>query len=260
MPETIRIQHDDRGVATLWLARPEKHNALSRQMLDELTEAATALAADDSVRVVVLAAEGPSFCAGGDLAWMRQQIDTDAATRRAGAHALAGMLSALNLLPKPLIARVHGNAFGGGVGMMAVSDVALVADQARFGLTEVKLGLIPATIGPYVMARMGEDRARRVYFSGRLFDAAEARDLNLATRVLPAGDLDAAVEAEIAPYLLAAPRAIAAAKAQCRALGPRIDAQVIEDSIDRLVATWEGPEAVEGITAFFDKRAPSWQS
>ncbi|MBU2958741.1 crotonase/enoyl-CoA hydratase family protein [Paracoccus sp. 1_MG-2023] len=260
MPETIRIETDPRGVATLWLARPDKHNALSRQMLDELTEAARALAADDAVRVVVLAADGPSFCAGGDLGWMRQQIDADAETRREGARTLAGMLSALNLLPKPLIARVHGNAFGGGLGMMSVADVTLVADGARFGLTEVKLGLIPATIGPYVLARMGEERARRVYFSGRLFDASEARDLNLASRVVPAAELDAAVEAEIAPYLLAAPRAVAAAKAQCRALGARIDAQVIEDSIDRLVAAWEGPEAVEGITAFFDKRRPSWQS
>ena len=134
MPDTIRIDRDDRGVATLWLARAEKHNALSRPMMDELTQAAADLGADSSVRVVVLAAEGGSFCAGGDLGWMREQMAADDATRREGAQALAGRLSALNLLPKPLIARVQGNAFGGGVGMMAVSDVVVAADTARFGL------------------------------------------------------------------------------------------------------------------------------
>lgn len=260
MPDTIRIDRDDRGVATLWLARAEKHNALSRPMMDELTRAAADLGADASVRVVVLAADGASFCAGGDLGWMREQMAADDATRREGARALAGMLSALNLLPKPLIARVQGNAFGGGVGMMAVSDIVVAADTARFGLTEVRLGLIPATIGPYVLARMGEPAARRVFFSARLFDAGEAVDLNLVSRRVAAADLDAAVEAEVAPFLQAAPGAVAAAKAQCRALGPRIDAAVIEDSIDRLVAVWQGAEAPEGISAFFEKRKPAWQS
>lgn len=259
MPETIRIATDDRGVATLWLARADKHNALSRPMMDELTQAAADLGADPRVRVVILAAEGASFCAGGDLGWMRQQMQADEATRREGARALAGMLSALNLIPKPVIARVQGNAFGGGVGMMAVSDIVIAADQARFGLTEVRLGLIPATIGPYVLARMGEPAARRVFFSARLFDAAEAQALNLVARVTTPDALDAAVEAEVAPFLQAAPGAVAAAKAQCRALGPRIDAAVIEDSIDRLVAVWEGTEAPEGIAAFFDRRKPAWQ-
>ncbi|MBM3606128.1 MAG: crotonase/enoyl-CoA hydratase family protein [Alphaproteobacteria bacterium] len=260
MPETIRIDKDARGVATLWLARSDKHNALSRQMMDELTEAAGQLGADPAVRAVVLAAEGASFCAGGDLGWMRQQMQADEATRREGARALAGMLSALNGLPKPLIARVHGNAFGGGVGMMAVSDIALVASTAKFGLTEVRLGLIPATIGPYVVARMGEPAARRVFFSARIFGADEAVNLNLAARTVTPDALDEAVEAEIAPFLLAAPSAVAAAKAQCRALGPRIDAALIEDSIDRLLAVWQGHEAPEGIAAFFDKRKPSWQA
>ena len=259
MPETIRIDTDARGVATLWLTRPDKHNALSQQMMEELTEAAIQLDTDPAVRVVVLAGDGASFCAGGDLGWMRAQMDADAETRREGARTLAGMLSTLNLLPKPLIARVHGNAFGGGVGMMAVADIASAVSTAKFGLTEVKLGLIPATIGPYVLARMGEDKARRVFFSARLFGADEAVTLNLAARAVAPDDLDAAVEAEVAPFLLAAPGAVAAAKAQCRALGPRIDQAVIEDSIDRLVAVWEGDEAPEGIAAFFDKRKPRWQ-
>ncbi|MFC0198982.1 crotonase/enoyl-CoA hydratase family protein [Paracoccus rhizosphaerae] len=260
MPETIRIETDARGIATLWLARPQKHNALSRQMMDELTEAAAAFGADPAVRVVVVAAEGASFCAGGDLGWMRQQMDADEATRRNGAHALAGMLSALNLMPKPLIARVHGNAFGGGVGIMSVCDIAIAATTAKFGLTEVRLGLIPATIGPYVVARMGEPMARRVFFSARIFDAAEAVTLNLAARAVAPEDLDAAVEAEVAPFLDAAPAAVAAAKAQCRSLGPVIDDAVINDSVDRLVTVWQGTEAPEGIAAFFDKRKPRWQA
>lgn len=259
MFETIRIDQDARGVATLWLARADKHNALSQRMMEDLTEAAARLGADPAVRVVVLAAEGASFCAGGDLGWMKAQIAADNPTRRAGARILAHMLSALNTLPKPLIARVHGNAFGGGVGMMAVADIAIAASTAKFGLTEVKLGLIPATIGPYVLARMGEDKARRVFFSARLFGAEEAVALNLAARTVSPETLDEAIEAEIAPFLLGAPGAIAAAKAQCRALGPRIDEGVIEESIDRLVAVWEGTEAIEGITAFFDKRKPHWQ-
>jgi methylglutaconyl-CoA hydratase len=260
MFNTIRIDTDPRGVATLWLARPEKHNALSAEMIAELTEAAAQLGTDPAVRVVVLAGDGASFCAGGDLGWMRQQMGADAETRRQGARKLAMMLNGLNLLPKPLIARVQGNAFGGGIGMMAVCDIAIAARGAKFGLTEVRLGLIPATIGPYVLARMGEDKARRVFFSARLFDADEAVRLNLAARAVDAGDLDAAVEAEIAPFLQAAPAAVAAAKAQCRAYGPVIDEARITDSIDRLVAAWEGEEAPEGIGAFFDKRKPRWQS
>ncbi|HRO13561.1 MAG TPA: crotonase/enoyl-CoA hydratase family protein [Paracoccus sp. (in: a-proteobacteria)] len=260
MHETIRIETDARGIATLWLARPDKHNALSAQMIDELTQAAQALGSDPAVRAVVLAAEGRSFCAGGDLGWMQDQMSADAETRRKGAQALAMMLNALNELPKPLIGRVQGNAFGGGVGMMSVCDVAVGVHGARFGLTETKLGLIPATIGPYVLARMGEDKARRVFMSARLFDADEAERLNLLAYTVDPEDLDAAIEDEVVPYLQTAPRAVAAAKALARALGPRIDAGVIDMTIDRLVAVWEDDEAPEGIGAFFDRRRPRWQA
>jgi methylglutaconyl-CoA hydratase len=258
MAETVRVAQDARGVATLWLARPEKHNALSGQMIDEIARAAQVLGADDTVRVVVLAAEGQSFCAGGDLEWMRAQIAADAPTRAEGARRLALMLQALDTLPKPLVGRVHGNAFGGGLGMMSVCDVAVAADTARFGLTETRLGLIPATIGPYVVARMGAARARRVFFSSRLFDAPEAVTLGLAARAVAPDLLDAAVEAEVAPYLSCAPGAVADAKALVRRLAPPIDDAVIEATIAALVARWESPEAAEGIAAFFDRRDASW--
>ena len=260
MYETIRIDTDARGVAHLWLARADKHNALSAQMIRELTDAARRLGDDPQIRVVVLAAEGKSFCAGGDLGWMQDQMRADADTRRAGARELAMMLNALNILPKPLIARVQGNAFGGGVGMISVCDAAIAVPEARFGLTETRLGLIPATIGPYVLARMGEDKARRVFMSARLFGGDEAMGLNLIAGLARADALDAAVEAEVAPYLSCAPGAVAAAKALARRLGPPIGEAEIETSIDALVAVWEGDEAPEGIAAFFDKRKPRWQA
>jgi methylglutaconyl-CoA hydratase len=256
--ETISISTDARGVATLTLNRPDKHNALSAGMIDELTRAAAQLGSDDAVRVVVLTGAGDSFCAGGDLGWMQDQVKAGRDTRMAEARKLAMMLRALNELPKPLIGRVQGQAFGGGVGMMSVCDTVIAADSARFGLTETRLGLIPATISPYVLARMGEGKARRVFMSARLFDAEEARDLDLVSQVVPADMLDAAVGKEIKPYLGAAPAAVAAAKALARSLGPAITDTVIEDTIRRLADTWETPEAGEGISAFFEKRKPTW--
>lgn len=257
--DTISIERDGRGVATVWLDRAEKHNALSAQMIAELHEAALALGADDGVRVVVLAARGKSFCAGGDLGWMRQQFEAEPEVRMEEAGKLAWMLQALNTLPKPLIGRVQGNAFGGGVGMASVCDICIGADSVLMGLTETRLGLIPATIGPYVCARMGEANARRVFMSGRRFDAAEAVGLGLLARAVPAADLDAAIAAEVAPYLACAPGAVARAKALLRSLGPRIDEATIQHTIGQLAACWEGTEAPEGIGAFFDKRAPAWQ-
>lgn len=259
MFETIEITRDARGVATLWLDRAAKHNALSAQMIAEITQAAGQLAADDAVRVVILAARGKSFCAGGDLAWMQTQMAADPATRGREAGKLAYMLQALNTLPKPLIGRVQGNAFGGGVGMASVCDVAIGADSVLMGLTETRLGLIPATIGPYVCARMGEAKARRVFMSGRRFDATEAMRLGLLADVVAGADLDRAVEAEVAPYLDCAPGAVARAKALLRHMGPRIDAALIAHTVDELTACWDGDEAPEGIGAFFDKRKPAWQ-
>ncbi|GLO71058.1 methylglutaconyl-CoA hydratase [Phaeobacter inhibens] len=259
MYQTITLRTDDRGVATLTLNRPEKHNAMSGEMLQELKAAAAALAKDRAVRVVVLTGAGKSFCAGGDLGWMQAQMEADAETRGREARVLAEMLMAINTLPQPVIGAIQGNAFGGGVGMASVCDVAIGADHIKMGLTETRLGLIPATIGPYVVARMGEARARRVFMSARLFGAEEAVDLGILARVVPAADLDAAIEAEVIPYLSCAPEAVGAAKALVRDLGPKIDDAVIDHTIAALVDRWEGSEAPEGIAAFFAKEKPSWQ-
>jgi methylglutaconyl-CoA hydratase len=256
--ETIRIETDPRGVATLTLAREDKHNAMNAAMIAELIEAAAQLAADAAVRAVVLTGAGKSFCAGGDLAWMRSQFDATRKERMAEARKLALMLRALNELPKPLIGRINGQAYGGGMGMMSVCDIAIAAEGARFGFTETRLGLIPATISPYVLARMGEGRARRVFMSARLFDAAEAAALDLVARVVAPEALDAAVEAEVAPYLAAAPGAVAASKRLTRMLGTPIGDDVLEATAAALADTWEQAEAHEGVAAFFDRRKPSW--
>ncbi|WP_414898181.1 crotonase/enoyl-CoA hydratase family protein [Rhodovulum sp. YEN HP10] len=258
MQDGLEIVIDGRGVARLTLRRAEKHNALSSDLIAALTAAAGRLGADPSVRAVVLTGAGESFCAGGDLGWMKAQMQADGASRATEARKLAAMLRALNEMPKPLIGRVQGQAYGGGVGLIAVCDVAIGVETARFALTETRLGLTPATIGPYVVARLGAARARRVFMSGRRFDAAEAVGLGLLARAVPDAALEAAVEAEIAPYLACAPGAVALAKAQVLSLGPRIDEAAIEASIAQLVAAWETEEAAEGIAAFFARRKPAW--
>lgn len=260
MYETLSLDCDDRGVARLTLNRPAKHNALSATMIAELTEAIGRLGRDPAVRVIILTGAGDSFCAGGDLDWMREQIAADGATRAREATKLAKMLNAVNTCPKPVIGRIQGNAFGGGVGMASVCDVAIGVNGARFGLTETKLGLIPATIGPYVLARLGEAMARRVFMSARLFGAEEAVALGLLARAVDPEDLDDAIESEVTPYLSCAPGAVAEAKALARKLGPRIDDAMIAETIGALVRRWESPEAAEGIAAFFDKRAPAWKT
>ncbi len=260
MTETLRIDSDARGVATVTLTRGEKHNAMNGQMMTDLTQVAATLGADPAVRAVVFASEGKSFSAGADLGWMREQVAADRAGRIAEATRLANMLRALNEMPKPLIARVHGNAFGGGLGIISVCDVAICVEDAKFGFTETRLGIIPGTISPYVLARMGEGRARRVMMSSRIFGADEAKDLGLIAKVVTQEDLDSAVETEIVPYLSAAPEAVARAKALVRSLGPVIDDDVIAGTINRLVDTWETDAAREGLSAFFDKTKPSWVS
>lgn len=260
MAETVTLETDARGVATLTLNRPEKHNSLSAQLIAELSEAAAAIAGDKAIRAVVMTGAGESFCAGGDLGWMREQFAASREERMAEARKLAAMLGALNGLPQPLIGRVNGQAYGGGMGMMSVCDVAIAVDHAKFGFTETRLGLVPATISPYVIARMGEGPARRVFMSARLFGAEEAVALGLAAKAVPMAELDAAVEAEVKPYLSTAPGAVARSKRLARMLGPKLDEATIERTIEALADAWEDPEAHEGVAAFFEKRPPAFKA
>jgi methylglutaconyl-CoA hydratase len=251
--ETISIDKDARGIATITLNRPDKHNALNALMIHELTSAAIRLSAEKPILAVVLAAQGPSFCAGGDLNWMREQAAKDRFGKVEEARALATMLQTLNDMPKPLIGRVQGPAYGGGVGLMAVCDIVIAAETARFALTETRLGLIPATIGPFVVRRMGEGYARQVFFTARPFDAAFALRSGLVSSIAGEGELDAMVENEIAFILKTKPGAVAAAKALCLSLGGAAHASQFELTAGALADRWETQEAQAGIAAFLSK-------
>jgi len=248
------------GVATVTLARPEVHNAFDEALIAELTRALKALDADPAVRVVVLGGEGRSFCAGADLTWMQRMAGYDHAANLADAGALAAMLAALDRLAKPTIARVHGAAYGGGVGLVACCDIAVAAEDAVFALSEARLGLIPATIGPYVVAAIGRRAARRYFLTAERFGAADALAIGLVHAVVPAAGLDARVR-ELADALLAAgPRAQAESKALIRAVAGRaIDDTVIADTVEWIAAVRASPEGREGIAAFLARRPPAWQ-
>ena len=256
--ETIRIETDDRGVAFLWLARADKHNALNTQMIGELRLATARLSRDNAIRAVVLAAEGKSFCAGGDLGWMRAQVEKDRAGKIAETLELAQMLKELDCLPKPLIGRVHGNAFGGGLGMMAVCDIVVATSGAEFALTETRLGLIPATIGPYVVRRLGEGNARRVLMNGKRFGADVARQLGLVSEVTDTDNLDEVIEAELGWFLDCAPGAVADAKNLCLALSRGVHDDPLSYTAEQLADRWETAEAREGIRCFFARERAPW--
>jgi methylglutaconyl-CoA hydratase len=258
MNKTIKVDVDPRGIVQLRLNRPDKRNALSAELIAELSAFAEAATERRDWRAVILSGEGAAFCAGGDLDWMRQQMAADRETRMAEARKLAHMLGALNSLPLPLIGAVHGSALGGGVGMACVCDLVLATPDTVFGLTETRLGLIPATIGPYVLARLGEGRARRIFMSARRFGAVEAVDLGLVARMVDQDQLMAEAQLEAEYYLGTAPGAVAAAKALARSLAQSLDPDRIEQSIIALADTWEQEEAREGVAAFFEKRKPSW--
>ena len=256
--ETLDISHDRNGVVSLALNVPQKRNALCAKMIAELTDFAKTAGDRPDTRVVVLSGRGKVFCAGADLDWMNAQIAADRTTRMAEARKLADMLRALNEMPLPLITKITGGAFGGGVGIACVSDIVIAEAGAKFGLTETRLGLIPATIGPYVINRMGEGRARQIMLSARIFGAPEAEKLGIVSKYCDADDMVSCVDAEVAPFLNAAPNAVAAAKKLAREMGAPITDAMVNDSIARLADVWEHPEATEGIAAFFAKRQPRW--
>ncbi|MDD9922406.1 MAG: crotonase/enoyl-CoA hydratase family protein [Boseongicola sp.] len=258
--KTVLFEEDARGIATVTLNRPEKRNAMSGEMIKELAEVAARAASSDTIRALIMKAEGPAFCAGGDLGWMRDQMAADDDQRRQEATNLAEMLKSFNALPVPVIASVHGNAFGGGVGLMSVCDIVFAAEGTRFGLTETRLGLIPATIGPYVVARMGAAKARRVFFSSRIFDAQAAAELGLVSRVVAADDLEAEVEAEAVGYLDCAPGAVAAAKKLIFDIEAASESDKTLLTVEALVERWQTAEADEGTSAFFEKRPPNWKT
>jgi len=257
--KTILLDVDQRGVARLWLNRPDKHHALNADMIAELHQAVSRLGTDEAVRVVVLGSDGPVFCAGGDLRWMQDQQQKDKAGRTAEAKTLSDMLAALNALPKPVIMRVQGNSFGGGLGLICAADIALTQTAARFCFSETRLGLIPATIGPFVWRRLGEAGLRRLFITAKLFTAEEATRLGVVAAAVAPDRLDEAVEAEIEAALKAGPEAMAAAKALIARFSQTPDhTQQNDAAIEALAAVWESQGARDGIAAFFAKTPPPW--
>ncbi|HEY5783063.1 MAG TPA: enoyl-CoA hydratase/isomerase family protein [Lysobacter sp.] len=249
----------DGPVARLRMNRPELHNAFDAMLIAALTGALEGLARDDEIRLVVLEGDGPSFSAGADLNWMRGMASASEAENRGDALALARLMRTLDELPKPTIARVHGAAFGGGVGLVACCDIAIATPEAKFGLTESKLGLLPAVISPYVIAAIGPRQARRWFATGELFDAATALQIGLLHGVVPASELDAAVDRQIALILKAGPRACAQAKALVRRVAGETDRDRLDADNASLIAQLRvSPEGQEGLSAFLDKRKAHW--
>ncbi|MEW5710298.1 MAG: enoyl-CoA hydratase-related protein [Pseudomonadota bacterium] len=256
---SILLDIDKRGVATLRLNRPEVHNAFDDALIAQLGDALHHLEQDPAVRVVVLAAEGSSFCAGADLQWMRRVAGYTEVQNVEDALKLARLLRRLDALPRPTVARVQGSAFGGGVGLIACCDLAVAARGAQFALSEVRLGLIPATVAPYVVAALGSRQARRYFTTGERFDAETARRLGLVHEVADTPALDQAVEGLVAALLQGAPGAQGAAKRLVADVAGRgLDEALLLETARRIAAARASAEGREGMAAFLEKRAPRW--
>ncbi len=249
---------DARGVATLTLNRPDVHNALSAQLIDELQQACHLINDSDDIRVAVLTGMGGTFCSGGDLRWMESNIDKPRQQRIEETAELANMLAFLNALTKPLIGRIQGSAYGGGVGLVSVCDICIGSSAASFGLTEVKLGLTPATISPYVVKRIGEANARRNFFNARIFNADEAKRIGLLSEVTDDSDLDNMVEREVRLILKCAPGAIASTKRLIAYVDSHDAADNHIYTAENLADAWETAEGKLGIGVFLNKRKAPW--
>jgi len=258
MAEPLLIQPAG-PVLRLRMNRPALHNAFDPALIAALTGALEAAATDPAVRAVVLEGEGPSFSAGADLNWMRGMAAADEQANREDALALARLMRTLDELPRPTLARVHGAAFGGGVGLVACCDIAIGTPEARFGLTESRLGLLPAVISPYVVGAIGPRQARRWFATAEHFDAATAERIGLLHAVVPADGLDAAIQAQLDLLLKAGPVAAATAKQLVHRVAAGGPAQQLDaDNADLIAALRVSPEGQEGLSAFLDKRAPAW--
>ncbi|HEY2344487.1 MAG TPA: enoyl-CoA hydratase/isomerase family protein [Xanthomonadaceae bacterium] len=257
-PQSLHVEHEA-GIARIALARPEVHNAFDDTLIAELSAALESLDQDASVRVVVLTGSGASFSAGADLGWMRRMAQAGADENRTDALRLAKLMRTLDGLSKPTIARVNGAAFGGGVGLVACCDIAIALETASFALSEVKLGLVPAVISPYVIAAIGARQARRWFQTGEAFKADEAQRIGLVHAVADPHSLDAAVQHQCDLLLKTGPAAVKEAKALVRRIANAADADAIDAANADLIARLRiSPEGQEGLTAFLDKRKPNW--
>jgi methylglutaconyl-CoA hydratase len=252
----IAISH---RVAVVWMARETVRNAFNEASIAELTETFTTLGADPDVRAIVLAGKGPAFCAGADLGWMKRMASFTHQENRADALKLATMLRTIYECPKPVIARVHGDAYAGGVGLVAACDIAVAAIGTDFCLSETKLGLIPATIGPYVIRAMGANAARRYFLTAEKFDAGEAFRLGLVHDLAPPEELDLRINALLGTLMQTSANAVSESKRLVRELTDRpIDDAIVADTAERIASIRTSDDGREGVRAFLEKRKPRW--
>ena len=248
----------DGPILRITLNRPEVRNAFDEEVISSLTAVVSNAAQDQSLRAVVLAGAGKAFCAGADVAWMAKAIAYSRRENLNDAEVLARMLERLDTLPVPVIARIQGAALGGGVGLAAVCDIAIAAEDAMFALSEVKLGILPAVIAPYVLRKIGVSAARELFSTGSRFGAARAKEIGLVHEVVPAAELDAAVANRVREILSAGPRAVARAKALIREIAGAHPNDVIGLTTNTIAAQRVSEEGQEGLRAFLERRKPNW--
>lgn len=246
------------GVAVLTLNRPEVHNAFDDALIAALTQAYAGAIADPAVRAILLAANGPSFCSGGDLNWMRRMAGYSHAENLADAEKLGRLMQIIDTAPKPTLARVHGSAFAGAIGLIACSDIVVAVPEAEFAVTEVRIGLIPAVISPYLVRAMGARQARRYFLTAERFSAETARTLGLIHDVVPAADLDTAIARHLKALKAASPAALKATKALVAAVDQPLSEAVIADTARRIADQRASADGREGLSAFLEKRKPNW--
>ncbi|HTT11331.1 MAG TPA: enoyl-CoA hydratase/isomerase family protein [Burkholderiaceae bacterium] len=256
--QTLEISLAHR-VAVVRMAREKVRNAFNETMIAELAQTFRELGADDGIRAIVLAGRGPAFCAGADLDWMRRMANYSPQENRTDARALADMLHVIDTCPKPTVARVHGDAYAGGMGLIAACDIAFAASNVNFCLSETRLGLIPATISPYVLRSMGANAARRYFISAEKFPAAEAYRIGFVHDIAPPEELDARVNALLGTLMETSGNAVREAKRLVREIGGRpIDERLLADTAERIAAVRSSDDGKEGVRAFLEKRKPRW--
>ncbi|GGF76534.1 enoyl-CoA hydratase [Azorhizobium oxalatiphilum] len=254
---SLLISHED-GVAFLTLNRPEVHNAFDDTLIDALTQAYEAAGADSTVRAILLRAEGPTFCSGGDLNWMRRMAAYSHAENVADAEKLARLMQVIDTCPKPTLARVQGSAFAGALGLIACCDIAVAVPEAEFAVTEVRIGLIPAVISPYLVRAMGAREARRFFLTAERFSAQTARRLGLVHEVVPPEELDGALARYLKALRAASSEAVAATKALIAAVDRPLSNDVIANTAHRIADQRASADGREGLAAFLEKRKPEW--
>lgn len=255
--ERLQVEYDG-PVARVWMNRPDLRNAFDGLMITELRRVLFDLRSVDAVRVVVLGGRGASFCAGADLQWMKAMAAFTREENLREAQALADLFFTVYESPKPIVARVHGAALGGGAGLVAASDIPVAALGTQFGFTEVRLGILPAVISPYVIGKIGESAARELFLTGERFEAVRAQEIGLVRAAVPEEDLDSVVEGRVKELLQAGPRAIAEAKALIREVAWRRVEDVQRYTVERIAEIRTTTEGQEGMRAFLEKRKPYW--